>query len=354
MAFAGLEAVIVPVNKKRGLVMSKQLDGQVAVVTGASKGIGAAIAEHLAAAGAAVVVNYSSSRAAAEAVVKRIQQTGGKAVAVRADVSRLEDVRRMFAETKKAFGKLDILVNNAGIYEFAPLEAISAEHFHKHFDLNVLGLLLTTQEAVKHFGPSGGSIVNMSSFAATSAPPNTSVYSGTKAAVNAITRSLAQELGPRKIRVNAVNPGVIETEGLHAAGISGSVFEKQAEAQTPLGRIGRPEDIAPAVVFLASTESAFITGETRFHHRRAALETKLDRGRLTKPVPERLLVGPPPTGSHNISSSACRSTNRRFALGHARERASAYRTEAHTASLNGRRSASLDSETRPASQTAKS
>ena len=180
---------------------------------------------------------------------------------MQADVSKLEDIRRLFAETKKAFGKLDILVNNAGIYEFAPLEAISAEHFHKHFDLNVLGLLLTTQEAVKHFGPSGGSIVNISSFAATSAPPTTSVYSGTKAAVNAITRSLAQELGPRKIRVNAISPGVIETEGLHAAGIPGSDFQKQVEKQTPLGRIGQPQDIAPAVVFLASPESGLITGE---------------------------------------------------------------------------------------------
>jgi 3-oxoacyl-[acyl-carrier protein] reductase len=244
--------------------MSEKLQGQVAVVTGASKGIGAAIAEHLAAAGAAVVVNYASSRAGAEAVVKRIRETGGKAVAVQADVSKLEDVRRLFAETNKAFGKLDILVNNAGIYEFAPLEAISVEHFHKHFDLNVLGLLLTTQEAVKHFGRDGGSIINMSSFAATAAPPNTSVYSGTKAAVNAITRSLAQELGPRKIRVNAVNPGVIETEGLHAAGISGSDFQKQVEQQTSLGRIGRPQDIAPAVVFLASAESAYITGETLY------------------------------------------------------------------------------------------
>jgi 3-oxoacyl-[acyl-carrier protein] reductase len=244
--------------------MSKKLQGQVAVVTGASKGIGATIAEHLAAAGAAVVVNYATSGAGAEAVVKRIQQSDGKAVAVQADVSKLEDIRRLFAETKKAFGKLDILVNNAGVYEFAPLESISAEHFHKHFNLNVLGLLLTTQEAVKHFGPSGGSIVNMSSFAATSAPPKTSVYSGTKAAMNAITRSLAQELGPRKIRVNAVNPGVIETEGLHAAGISGSDFQKQVEAQTPLGRIGRPQDIAPAVVFLASAESAYITGETLY------------------------------------------------------------------------------------------
>jgi 3-oxoacyl-[acyl-carrier protein] reductase len=244
--------------------MSKKLEGQVAVVTGASKGIGAAIAEHLAAAGAAVVVNYAGSKAGAEAVVERIRQAGGKAVAVQADVSRLEDIRRLFAETKKAFGKLDILVNNAGVYEFAPLEAISAEHFHKQFDLNVLGLLLTTQEAVKHFGPSGGSIINISSGAAASAPPNMSVYSGTKAAVNATTRSLAQELGLRKIRVNAVSPGVTETEGLRATGISGSDFQRQLEAQTPLGRIGQPQDIAPAVVFLASAESAWITGENLY------------------------------------------------------------------------------------------
>jgi 3-oxoacyl-[acyl-carrier protein] reductase len=244
--------------------MLQTLEGQVAVVTGASKGIGAAIAEQLAAAGAAVVVNYASSKAGAEAAVGRIRQAGGKAVAVQADVSKIEDVRRLFAETKKAFGKLDILVNNAGIYEFAPLEAITAEHFHKQFDLNVLGTLLTTQEAVKHFGPSGGSIVNLSSFAATSAPPSTSVYSATKAAVVAITRSLAQELGPRKIRVNAIAPGVIETEGLHASGIAGSDFQRQAEAQTPLGRIGQPQDIAPAVVFLASPESSWTTGETLY------------------------------------------------------------------------------------------
>jgi 3-oxoacyl-[acyl-carrier protein] reductase len=244
--------------------MSKKLQGQVAVVTGASKGIGAAIAEHLAAAGAAVVVNYASSKAGAEAVVNRIRKADGKAAAVQADVSKPDDVRRLFAETKKAFGKLDILVNNAGVYEFAPLEAISSDHFHKHFNLNVLGLLLTTQEAVKHFGPVGGSIINMSSFAATSAPPSTSVYSGTKAAVNAITRSLAQELGPRKIRVNAISPGVVETEGLHAAGISGSDFQRQIETQTPLGRISQPQDVAPAVVFLASPDSAWITGENLY------------------------------------------------------------------------------------------
>jgi 3-oxoacyl-[acyl-carrier protein] reductase len=226
--------------------MSKKLAGQVAVVTGASKGIGAAIAEHLAAAGAAVVINYASSRAGADAVVGRIWQADGNAVAVQADVSKLEDVRRLFAKTKKAFGKLDILVNNAGIYEFAPMEAINPEHFHKQFDLDVLGLLLTTQRAVKHFGQDGGTIINLSSVAATLAPAKASVYSGVKAAVNAITGSLAQELGPRKIRVNAVSPGVIETEGLHATGISGSDFEKQAVAQTPLGRIGQPQDIAPA------------------------------------------------------------------------------------------------------------
>jgi 3-oxoacyl-[acyl-carrier protein] reductase len=244
--------------------MSKKLQEQVAVVTGASKGIGAAIAEYIAAAGAAVVVNYASSRAGAEAVVQRIRQAGGKSVAVQADVSKPDDIRRLFAETKKAFGKLDLLVNNAGVYEFAPLEAISAEHFHKHFDLNVLGLLLTTQEAVKHFGPSGGSIVNISSVAATSALPNASVYSGTKAAVDAITRSLAQELGPRKIRVNAVSPGMVETEGLHTAGMAGGDFQRQFEAQAPLGRIGQPQDIAPAVVFLASPESAWITGENLY------------------------------------------------------------------------------------------
>ncbi|HEY1860634.1 MAG TPA: glucose 1-dehydrogenase, partial [Gemmataceae bacterium] len=241
-----------------------RLKGKVAVVTGASKGIGAAIAELMAAEGASVVVNYASSKAGAETVVKRIAQKEGKAVAVQADVSKPEDIKRLFAETKKAFGKLDILVNNAGIYEFAPLEAITAEHFHKQYDLNVLGLLLTTQEAVKHFGPTGGSIINIGSVAATVAPPTGSVYSGTKAAVNAITKSLAQELGPRKIRVNAVNPGMIETEGFNAAGIGESDFRKQTEAQTPLGRIGQPQDIAPAVVFLASEDSAWTTGETLY------------------------------------------------------------------------------------------
>jgi 3-oxoacyl-[acyl-carrier protein] reductase len=241
-----------------------RLKGKVAVVTGASKGIGAAIAEQMAAEGASVIVNYASSKAGAEEVVKRITQKEGKAVSVQADVSKPADIQRLFAETKKAFGKLDILVNNAGIYEFLPLEAITPEHFHKQYNLNVLGLLLTTQEAVKHFGPAGGSIINIGSVAATVAPPMGSVYSGTKAAVNAITKSLAQELGPRKIRVNAVNPGMVETEGVHAAGIADSGFRRQTEAQTPLGRIGQPQDIAPAVVFLASPDSGWTTGETLY------------------------------------------------------------------------------------------
>jgi 3-oxoacyl-[acyl-carrier protein] reductase len=244
--------------------MAQKLAGQVAVVTGASKGIGASIALHMAAEGASVVVNYSSSKAGADRVVNGIVGAGGKAIAVQANLAKPADVERLFAETKQAFGKLDILVNNAGIYEFAPLESITPEHFHKHFDLNVLGLILATQQAVKYFGPAGGSIVNISSVAATSAPPTTAVYSATKAAVNAVTRSLAQELGPRKIRVNAINPGMVETEGVHTAGIAESDFRKQTEAQTPLGRIGQPQDIAPAAVFLASSDAAWITGETLY------------------------------------------------------------------------------------------
>ncbi len=244
--------------------MSKKLAGKVAVVTGASKGIGAAIARHLADEGAAVVVNYSSSKEGAERVVTDITRKGGRAVAVQANVAKQPDVRRLFSEAKKAFGRLDVLVNNAGIYEFAPLEAITAEHFHKLFDLNVLGLLLTTQEAAKHFGPDGGSVVNISSVVSTSAFPSASVYSATKAAVDALTRSLAKELGPRKIRVNSINPGMVETEGVHAAGIAESEMRKQTEAQTPLGRIGQPDDIAPAAVFLASADSGWITGETMY------------------------------------------------------------------------------------------
>lgn len=241
--------------------MSK-LSGKVAVVTGASKGIGASIAQHLAAEGAAVVVNYASSKEGADRVVAEIVRGGGKAVAVQANVAKPADIQRLFSEAKKAFGGIDILVNNAGIYEFAPLEEITAEHFHKIFDLNVLGLLLTTQEAVKYFGKDGGSVINISSVVATTAPPNTSVYSATKAAVDAVTRSLAQELGPRQIRVNSINPGMVETEGFHTVGIAESELRKQYEAQAPLRRIGQPQDIAPAAVFLASGDSAWITGET--------------------------------------------------------------------------------------------
>jgi 3-oxoacyl-[acyl-carrier protein] reductase len=244
--------------------MSQRLSGKVAVVTGASKGIGAAIARHLAAEGAAVVVNYASSKAGADKVVAEITGQGGRAVAVQADVSKPADIRRLFAEAKKAFGRLDVLVNNAGVYEFVPLEQVTPEHFHKLFDLNVLGLLLTTQEAVKHFGPSGGSIINISSVAATAALPTTSVYSATKAAVDAVTKALAKELGPRQVRVNSINPGMVETEGVHAAGLSESDFRRQTEAQTPLGRIGQPQDIGPAAVFLASAESGWITGETLY------------------------------------------------------------------------------------------
>lgn len=242
--------------------MSKRLNGAVAVVTGASKGIGAEIAIHLAAGGAQVVVNYASSKAGADRVVNEITKNGGKAIAVQADVSKQKDIGKLFSETKKAFGKLDVLVNNAGIYEFAPIEHITEEHFHRQFNLNVLGLILTTQEAVKHFGPSGGSIINISSVVSFATPPNTSVYSATKAAVDAVTKSLAKELGSRKIRVNSINPGMVETEGVHAAGIAESDFRKQVEQQTPLGRIGKPNDIAPAVVWLASNDSSWVTGET--------------------------------------------------------------------------------------------
>ena len=239
-----------------------KLEGKVAIVTGASKGIGASIAQHLAESGAAVVVNYASSKDGADRVVAEIESRGGRAVAVRADVAQAADVERLFSEAKTTFGRLDIVVNSAGIYEFAPIEQVTEAHFHRQFDLNVLGLLLAAKEAVKHFGAEGGSIVNISSVASTAAPPNASVYSATKAAVDAVTRSLAKELGPRKIRVNAINPGMVETEGFKAAGLHESDFRKQAEAQTPLGRIGQPEDIAPAAVFLASPDSAWITGET--------------------------------------------------------------------------------------------
>jgi 3-oxoacyl-[acyl-carrier protein] reductase len=242
---------------------NRKLSGKVAVVTGASKGIGASIAVHLAAEGAAVVVNYNSDKAGADRVVGEIKGNGGRAVALQANVAKDADIRRLFAETKKAFGgSLDILVNNAGIYEFAPLENITADTFHRQFDLNVLGLLLASQEAVKHFPSTGGSIVNVSSVVAKLALPAASVYSATKAAVDAVTRVLAAELGPRKIRVNSINPGMVETEGVRSAGMSEGDMRKQVEAQTPLGRIGQPADVAPAAVFLASADARWITGET--------------------------------------------------------------------------------------------
>ena len=239
-----------------------KLTGKVAVVTGASKGIGAAIAVSLGAEGAAVVVNYASSKTGADKVVAAITGAGGKAIAVQADVSKQADISKLFSETKKAFGKVDVLVNNAGVYEFSPLENVTEEHFHKQFNLNVLGLLLTTQEAVKHFPTTGGSVVNISSVVGRHPVASASVYSATKGAVDAITKSLAKELGPKKIRVNSLNPGMIETEGLHAAGFAESDFRKQLEATTPLGRIGQPDDTAKVAVFLASDDSGWVTGET--------------------------------------------------------------------------------------------
>jgi 3-oxoacyl-[acyl-carrier protein] reductase len=237
------------------------LHGKVAVVTGASKGIGAAIAKALSAAGAAVVVNYSSSKEGAERVVAEIAAKGGKAVAIQGDVTKPAEVTRLFDETKKAFGRLDVLVNNAGIYKFVPLEQITAEEYRHQFDINVLGTLLATKEAAKHFGPDGGSVINLSSVVSQNAIATASIYSATKAAVDSITRVLAAELGPRKIRVNAIAPGVVETEGTHTAGMIGSDFETSAVASTPLGRIGQPDDIARVAVFLASGDSGWITGE---------------------------------------------------------------------------------------------
>jgi 3-oxoacyl-[acyl-carrier protein] reductase len=241
--------------------MSKLKD-KVAVVTGASKGIGAGIAKALAAEGASVVVNYASSKEGADRVVAEIAEKGGKAVAVQGDVAKAADVQRIFAETTKAFGRLDVLVNNAGVYQFAPLAEITEEQFHRQFNTNVLGLILATQEAAKFFGSEGGSIINIGSTASQVTPPTTAVYTATKGAVDAVTHVLAKELGPKKIRVNSINPGMVETEGVHAMGIVGSDFQTQFEAQTPLGRIAQPEDIAPIAVFLASSDSGWLTGET--------------------------------------------------------------------------------------------
>jgi 3-oxoacyl-[acyl-carrier protein] reductase len=240
---------------------NRKLTGKVAVVTGASKGIGASIAKHLGAEGAAVVVNYASSKEGADSVVDDITKAGGKATAVQADVAKKSDVEHLFSEAKKTFGRLDILVNNAGVYQFNPLEQVSEDQFHRQFNINVLGLILATQEALKHFGSDGGSVINISSTASLSTPPNTAVYTGTKGAVDAITGVLAKELGPRKIRVNSINPGGVETEGFRSLGFVGSDFEENMVARTPLGRLGQPDDIGPVAVFLASSDSGWMTGE---------------------------------------------------------------------------------------------
>jgi len=240
--------------------MAKKLEGKVAIVTGASKGIGASIAKHYAAEGASVVVNYASSKEGADKVVAEIVSAGGKAVAVRGDVSKLADAQGIIEAAITNYGKLDVLVNNSGQYEFAPIEAITEEHFHKLFNVNVLGLLLTTQAAVPHL-KEGASIINIGSVVSRITPPASAVYSGTKGAVDAITGVLSRELGERKIRVNALNPGMIETEGVHTAGFLGTDMEKGVVAQTPLGRIGQPDDIAAVAVFLASDDSRWLTGE---------------------------------------------------------------------------------------------
>lgn len=236
------------------------LKGKTAVVTGASKGIGAGIALGLAKAGASVVVNYASDRAGAERVVAQIKEGGGKAIAVQGDVAKSADVARVFAEAKKTFGALDVLVNNAGVFKFEPLDAVTEQEFHRQFNINVLGTILAVQEAARHFGPRGGSIINVSSVVSMSPVANSVVYSATKGAVDAATRVLAAELGPRNIRVNTLAPGGVETEGTHSMGMIGSDFEKQMIANTPLGRLGQPSDIAKIAVFLASEESGWVTG----------------------------------------------------------------------------------------------
>jgi 3-oxoacyl-[acyl-carrier protein] reductase len=238
-----------------------KLTDKVAVVTGASKGIGAGIAKALAAEGASVVVNYATSRRDADTVVAAITSKGGKAIAIQGDVSKSDDVERLFADATGAFGRVDILVNNAGIYRFAPIETVTEDEFHQHFNINVLGVLLATKEAIKHFTADGGSIINFSTTVTRNPPPGTSLYIASKAAIEAMTRVFAKELGPRKIRVNAISPGEVETEGTRSAGIVGSDFEKQMLQRTPLGRIGQPDDIAPVAVFLASDDARWVTGE---------------------------------------------------------------------------------------------
>ncbi|MEJ2881221.1 SDR family NAD(P)-dependent oxidoreductase [Pedobacter sp. GR22-6] len=240
----------------------EKLANKVAVVTGASKGIGAGIAKSLAAAGASVVVNYASAKAGADQVVEEIIAAGGKAIAVQGSVRKTADISRLFETAQTSFGAVDILVNNAGVYKFGAIDEITEEDFHSQFDTNVLGLLLTTQGALKHFNEEGGSIINIGSVVSSIAPVGSSVYTATKAAVDSITHVLSKELGPKKIRVNSINPGMVETEGTHTAGLIGSDFHAEAERSTPLGRIGQPEDIALVAVFLASEDSRWLTGET--------------------------------------------------------------------------------------------
>jgi 3-oxoacyl-[acyl-carrier protein] reductase len=248
-------------KSKKMKEMKTQLKGKVAIVTGASKGIGAGIAKEFGAAGASVVVNYASSKEGADRVVEEIKSNGGKAIAVKADISRMEDVQYLFNETEKTFGSLDILVNTAGVYEFAPLEAVTEKEFQRQFNINVFGSIITIKEALNYFGSEGGSVINISSIASVNPPPNSVVYSASKSAVDSITRELSKELGARKIRVNAIAPGGVDTEGLQRIGIPGSDFEKQMISMTPLGRFGQPGDIARVALFLASDDSYWLTGE---------------------------------------------------------------------------------------------
>ena len=237
------------------------LTGRIALVTGASKGIGVSIAKHLAAAGATVAVNYATSRSGAEKTVNEITEAGGGASALQGDFSKPEDIVRTFDQIREKYGKLDILVNNAGVYAFGPIEQVTPEEFHRQYDLNVLGVLIATREAIKLFGPEGGSVINIGSGVGSMPPAFSSIYSATKAAVDNMTVSLSKELGPRKIRVNSLNPGLVETEGTHAQGVLASDFENMVIRTTPLGRIGQPGDIGPVAAFLASDDARWVTGQ---------------------------------------------------------------------------------------------